>query len=318
MDEKKAAPAEKKPAQAGKKSAPAMAVRPDLATLLGLGLALSGIVGGLLLEGGALHDITQYTAAIIVLGGTIGAVMVSTPMHILSAAIKRLGSVMVERSRPVEAIIEQLINHATKARKNGIVSLEQEAESEQDPFMRKALNLAVDGTDLQEIRKMMELEIALEEHQADAEAKVYEAAGGYSPTIGIIGAVLGLIQVMKNLSDIDKVGHGIAVSFVATVYGVAIANIFFLPVAAKIKARAHGATQIKELTLEGIIAIVEGLNPKLIRAKLEAYAMAGSGAKPAAKAAKAGDQGTTKAKPGERTKGRARPETAVPAKEAAS
>jgi chemotaxis protein MotA len=308
MDEKKPSPDEKKPA-------PAVAVRPDLAILLGLLLALSGIVGGLLLEGGALHDITQYTAAVIVLGGTIGAVMVSTPMHTLIAAIKRLGSVMVERSRPVEVIIEQLISHATKARKNGIVSLESEAEAEQDPFMRKALNLAVDGTDLQEIRKMMELEIALEEQQADAEAKVYEAAGGYSPTIGIIGAVLGLIQVMKNLSDIDKVGHGIAVSFVATVYGVAIANIFFLPVAAKIKARAHGATQIKELTLEGIIAIVEGLNPKLIRAKLDAYVQAGSGAKSPAKAGATPAKGAAKAE--DKAKGRPRP-TAAPAKEAAS
>jgi chemotaxis protein MotA len=245
--------------------------RPDLATILGLLLALAGIVGGLLLEGGQMHDITQYTAAVIVLGGTLGAVMVSTPMHTLLLAVRRLGSVLVEHSRPLDQIIEQIISHATKARKNGIVSLEHDAEEEPDPFMRKALNLAVDGTDLQEIRNMMELEIALEEHQAEAEAKVYEAAGGYSPTIGIIGAVMGLIQVMKNLSDIDKVGHGIAVSFVATVYGVAIANIFFLPVAAKIKARAHRSTQAKELVLEGVIAIVEGLNPKLIRAKLEAY-----------------------------------------------
>jgi chemotaxis protein MotA len=251
--------------------AAAASARPDFATILGLLLALSGIVGGLLLEGGQMHDITQYTAAVIVLGGTLGAVMVSTPMHTLLAAARRLGSVVVERARPIDSIIEQVIAHATKARKNGIVSLEQDAEGEPDPFMRKALNLAVDGTDLQEIRKMMELEIAMEEHQAEAEAKVYEAAGGYSPTIGIIGAVLGLIQVMKNLSDIDKVGHGIAVSFVATVYGVAVANIFFLPVAAKIKARAHCATQAKELIVEGVIAIVEGMNPKLIRAKLEAY-----------------------------------------------
>jgi chemotaxis protein MotA len=152
------------------------------------------------------------------------------------------------------------------------VSLEQEADLIEDPFLRKALNLAVDGTDLQELRKMLELEIALGEHRAEEEARVFEAAGGYAPTIGIIGAVLGLIQVMKNLANIDEVGHGIAVAFVATVYGVGSANILFLPAANKIKARAHHEVQAKELMLEGVAGIVEGLNPKLIRSKLEAYA----------------------------------------------
>ena len=140
-----------------------------------------------------------------------------------------------------------------------------------DKFLRKALNLAVDGTDLQVLRKMMELEIDLEEHQGESEAKVFEAAGGYSPTIGIIGAVLGLIQVMKHLEDIKEVGRGIAVAFVATVYGVAVGNLFFLPAANKIKARVQMEMQMKELMLEGVIGIVEGLNPKLIRSKLSAY-----------------------------------------------
>ena len=136
-----------------------------------------------------------------------------------------------------------------------------------------ALTLAVDGTDLQEIRKMLELEIGLEEHHAEAEAKVFECAGGYSPTVGIIGAVMGLIQVMKNLANIDEVGHGIAVAFVATVYGVGLANLFFLPAASKIKARINAEIQRKELILEGVSGIVEGLNPKLIRAKLEAFSI---------------------------------------------
>jgi chemotaxis protein MotA len=140
-----------------------------------------------------------------------------------------------------------------------------------DPFLRKALNLAVDGCDLQEIRKMMELEIDLAEERAEAEAKVFETAGGYAPTIGIIGAVLGLIQVMKKLADTEQVGHGIAVAFVATVYGVAFANIFFLPIAQKIRARARTERASKELMLEGVCGIVEGLNPKLIRSNLEAF-----------------------------------------------
>jgi len=164
-----------------------------------------------------------------------------------------------------------LIGYATKARKNGLVSLETEALEIPDPFLRKALTLAVDGTDLQELRNMMQLEIDMAEGRAMAEAKVFESAGGYSPTIGIIGAVMGLIQVMKNLANIEEVGHGIAVAFVATVYGVGLANIFLPPASNKIKARIESDTELKELKLEGVVAIVEGLNPKLIRSKLDAY-----------------------------------------------
>jgi chemotaxis protein MotA len=260
--------------------------KPDLASFAGLLLAIGGILGGLLLEGGKIQDVSQMTAGMIVLGGTIGAVMVTTPLSVLLGAVKRLQMVFFEKSQAPEAVIDEIISYATKARKNGIVALEQDADSIPDKFLRKALNLAVDGTDLQVLRKMMELEITLEEHHGEAEAKVYEAAGGYSPTIGIIGAVLGLIQVMKHLEDIKEVGRGIAVAFVATVYGVAAANLFFLPAANKIKARLQAGVQMKELMLEGVIGIVEGLNPKLIRSKLDAYIRQPAGAKQA-KAGKA-------------------------------
>jgi chemotaxis protein MotA len=245
--------------------------RPDIATLVGLLVALGGIVGGLILEGGKIDEILKPTALMIVLGGTIGAVMVTTPMNVLVGSLKKMGLVFFDRAQSTESIIDEIIGYASKARKNGIVSLEQDADSVSEPFLKKAMNLAVDGTDLQEIRKMMELEISLEEHHAEAEAKVMEAAGGYAPTIGIIGAVLGLIQVMKNLADLEAVGHGIATAFVATIYGVGFANIFFLPAGNKIKARTQKTIQLKELMLEGVIGIVEGLNPKLIRGKLEAY-----------------------------------------------
>ncbi len=258
-------------------------VKVDLATLGGLVLAIGGILLGLILEGGSIKEILQPTAAMIVFGGTFGAVMVTTPLSVLGSAAKSFVSVFFEHAHSPGAIIEEIIGYATKARKNGIVSLEQDAEAVADPFLRKALNLAVDGTDLQEIRKMMELDMSLEEHRAEMQAKVFDAAGGYSPTIGIIGAVLGLIQVMKNLENINEVGRGIAVAFVATIYGVASANILFLPAGSKIRARAHSATQMKELMLEGVGGIVEGLNPKLIRTKLEAYTQ-GEPAKPSAKA----------------------------------
>jgi chemotaxis protein MotA len=243
----------------------------DLATVAGLLLAGGGIVGGLLLEGGVIKDITQYTAAIIVLGGTLGAVLVNTPLPVFRGAVGRLGQVLFERNEGLEQVLEEVLEYANKARKTGLVSLEEDAMRVEDPFLRKALSMAVDGCDLSEMRSMMELEIALREHHAEAEAKVFEAAGGYAPTIGIIGAVLGLIQVMKHLENIEEVGHGIAVAFVATVYGVAVSNLFLLPAANKIKARIAAETERREMILEGVIGIIEGLNPKLIRAKLEAY-----------------------------------------------
>ncbi|HTA71260.1 MAG TPA: flagellar motor protein [Bryobacteraceae bacterium] len=245
--------------------------RPDLATLGGLLLAAGGILGGLVLEGGKLTDIAQVTALMIVLGGTIGAVMVTTPLRTLIKAAKCLGSVFFEHSQEPAEMIEEIISYATKARKNSIISLEADLPNIADPFLRKAISLSVDGTDLQELRKMMELDIGMEHRGGEAVVKVYEAAGGYSPTIGIIGAVLGLIQVMKHLENIEEVGRGIAVAFVATVYGVASANLFFLPAANKIKARFHHAMEAKELMLEGVCSIVEGMNPKLIRVKLEAF-----------------------------------------------
>jgi chemotaxis protein MotA len=265
--------------QAGKAAPKKGSRKPDVASFGGLLVALGGLIGGLLLEGGSLKQISQLTAAMIVLGGTIGAVMISTPMHILVGAVKRLGDVFFELSVPLDGLVEMIIGYAQKARKNGLVSLEEDAEKIDDPFLGKALNLAVDGTDLQELRKMLELEMAMEEHKSEAQAKVWEAAGGYAPTIGIIGAVMGLIQVMGQLENIEKVGEGIAVAFVATVYGVASANLLFLPAAAKIKARAQTSIQRKELIVEGVSAIVEGLNPKLIRVKLEAF-LRDSGAKP--------------------------------------
>ena len=257
--------------------------KPDFATIGGILLAFGGIVGGLLLEGGRIRDVAQITAAIIVLGGTFGAVMVNTPPEVLLGALRRFGQVFLYSSQGPESIIEEIIGYAAKARKSGLVSLEQDAESIGHPLLKKALGLAVDGTDMQELRTMMELEIEVQESHALAEAKVFECAGGYAPTIGIIGAVMGLIQVMKNLAVIEEVGHGIAVAFVATVYGVGLSNIILIPAANKIKARIQQEAEIQRLMLEGVLGIVEGLNPKLIRSKLEAFQVPGkSSAKTAA------------------------------------
>jgi chemotaxis protein MotA len=259
------------PKAAAKQSPKASSSKLDLATLGGIAIALLGIVGGLLLEKGSIQDIAQGTAAMIVLGGTFGAVLITNPLAVVIRAFAGAKNILIERVISADAIIESLIQYATKARKNGIVSLETEAASIADPFLRKALGLAVDGTDLQEIKKMMEIDINLTEQAAEAEAKVWESAGGYAPTIGIIGAVLGLIQVMKHLEDIKEVGHGIAVAFVATVYGVGSANILFLPAANKLRARLRDITVMRDMTMEGVIGIVEGLNPTLIRMKLQSF-----------------------------------------------
>jgi len=245
--------------------------KPDLASLAGLLIAFGGIIGGLMFEGGKISDIVQVSAAIIVLGGTLGAVMVTSPLSSLLSAIGGLKAVFFEEKLDPAAAVEEIIAYATKARKSSIVSLEEDLEKAGDAFLKKSLSLAVDGTDLQELRKMMELEIAQSEHHQESAAKVFESAGGYAPTIGIIGAVLGLIQVMKHLENIEEVGKGIAVAFVATVYGVAVSNLIFLPAAAKLKARMRQHAQDQELLLEGVCSIVEGMNPKLIRVKLEAF-----------------------------------------------
>lgn len=243
----------------------------DFATVAGILIALAGIVGGLILEKGDIADIAQSTAALIVLGGTCGAVLVTTPMPVALRALRSLRAIFFEERGGAAEFVAKLIYFSGEARKHGIVSLEQEAAAISDPFLRKAMSLAVDGADLQDLRRMMEVDIGVMEHNGEAEARVWESAGGYAPTIGIIGAVLGLIQVMKHLEDIRVVGHGIAVAFVATVYGVGSANIFFLPIAAKLRARLRDAVMIREMVLEGVSGIAQGLNPTLIRIKLESF-----------------------------------------------
>jgi chemotaxis protein MotA len=248
--------------------------RPDIATLAGVVIALGGILGGLVLEQGKLGDIAQLSAFLIVFGGTLGATLVSTPMPLFARALKRLKTVFFESRESPAALIDEIIRYAAKARKNGLLSLDSELDKIPNRFCRKGIILAVDGTDVQELRAMLDLEIAVEEQQAEAEARVFEAAGGYSPTIGIIGAVLGLIQVMRHIQNIDEVGNGIAIAFVATIYGVGLANLVLLPAATKIKVCAQHEMRMRELVIEGVAAIAEGMNPKLIRTKLEAFGTA--------------------------------------------
>lgn len=240
----------------------------DKASLSGIILALGGILAGLLLEGGNLGQILQPTAAMIVFGGTLGAVMLQFPLPIILLAFRQLGSVFVTPPRDPYATIHQLVEYAQKARRDGIVSLDAELDQIDDPFLRKSLMLAVDGTEPQELRKMMELELDNQAEYEEQVPQVFESAGGFAPTVGIIGAVLGLIQVMQHLDKIDEVGRGIAVAFVATIYGVGSANLLYLPMAGKMKLRIRDRQIMREMTLEGVASILEGMNPRMLETKL--------------------------------------------------
>lgn len=243
----------------------------DIATIAGIGLALVGIVGGLVMEGGKFSDILQHTAAIIVLGGTFGACMVSYPMNIVIAAFKGVIGIIKPPVGNPGPIIEQLVTFSNKARKEGIISLEGDAKAIEDPFFKKALMMAIDGADPKELRHTLEMQLNYIDEEGLVVPKVWEAAGGYAPTVGIIGAVMGLIQVMKNLENIEEVGHGIAVAFVATIYGVGFANILFLPAATKLTLLHKKSIVIKEMMIEGVVLVIEGINPMIMRDKLAGF-----------------------------------------------
>ena len=243
----------------------------DKSTIGGLLLALAGILGGLSIEGGRVGQIMQPTAAMIVIGGTIGAVMVQFPLPIVVAAFLSLAQVFLEQAEDPYGTVQQMVRYAQKARKEGIVSLDNEVEQIQDPFLKKSLMLAVDGTESAELRKIMQLEMENSAERAENIPRVFESAGGFSPTIGIIGAVLGLIQVMQHLDNIGEVGRGIAVAFVATIYGVGLANLFFLPASGKLKIRLRERELLHEIMLEGVISILEGMNPRILETKLLSF-----------------------------------------------
>ncbi len=243
----------------------------DKSSWAGIMLALGGIVAGLLLEGGNLRQVLQPTAAMIVFGGTVGAVMLQFPIAVIGSAVRRLGSVFVTPRLDSQSTVRRLVQYAQKARKDGIVSLDASLTEIQDVFLKKSLMLAVDGTEPDELRKIMELELNNQAEYEEQVPQVFESAGGFAPTIGIIGAVLGLIQVMQHLDKIDEVGRGIAVAFVATIYGVGSANLVYLPIAGKMKIRIREEQIAREMTLEGVASILEGMNPRMLETKLLSF-----------------------------------------------
>jgi chemotaxis protein MotA len=243
----------------------------DKSSIGGVILAIAGIVAGLLIEGGNLSQILQPTAALIVFGGTMGAVLLQFPLNTVIAAFRSLGRVFAAPRKHNGQLIRLMVSFANKARRNGVVSLDSDLQTIQDPFLRQSLMLAVDGTEPSELRRIMRVSLDSTCESDERLPAVFESAGGFSPTIGILGAVLGLIQVMQHLDNIQEVGRGIAVAFVATIYGVGIANLFFLPFAGKMRIRIRDEHLRREMMLEGVISILEGMNPRMLEIKLGGF-----------------------------------------------
>jgi chemotaxis protein MotA len=243
----------------------------DRSASFGIGLALAGIGVGLYLDGGKVTQLLQPTAALIVFGGTLGAVAVQFPTSVIKRAVAQLKDVFFGRQDPAQQLIDDLARYAAQARRAGLLSLDSELELIQNPFLKKGLTLAIDGSRSEELRDTMELVMNNQADEDDLLSKVFEAAGGFAPTIGILGAVIGLIQVMQRLENINEVGKGIAVAFVATIYGVGAANLVFLPCAGRIAILMRRRQVLRELVLEGVLAIVDRTNPRVLEERLMIY-----------------------------------------------
>lgn len=243
----------------------------DIFAVIGCFLGIGLILLGQAMEGGNIGQLLQITAAFIVLGGTTGAIVLSFPMPTIKSALLMLHDVFMPPVTDYNALVTEIGSFATKARKEGIIALEKEAGNASDALLTLGLGAVADGTDPTLVRDMMENQLNQLEAKVMNAAKVFESFGGYSPTLGIIGAVMGLIQVMQNLSDPSKLGAGIAVAFVATIYGLFAANLVMIPLGTRIKFIYQRVFLYKEMIIEGVLSIQAGESPVLIERKLRSF-----------------------------------------------
>jgi len=243
----------------------------DIVAFLGLIFGVGAIIAGNIVEGGTTAHLVQVAAALIVFGGTAGATMLSYPLKDLINAFSSLRLVFYEKKHDPFLVIEDSVNILVQARRMGLITLQPQIMQIENGFLRKGLNLVVDGMPPKMIRDILEQEISTYETKMRRAAKVFESAGGYAPTIGILGAVLGLIQVMSNVAEPSKIGSGISVAFVATIYGVGSANLVFLPIAKRILRRMSDNIYIMDLIVEGVLGVESGINPFFLRSKLNAF-----------------------------------------------
>lgn len=243
----------------------------DKISLIGLVLGVAAVLLGQVLEGGHLSSLVQPTAFLIVMGGTFGAVMLQSPMSVFKEGMRMARWVFVPPRFNYESLITEIVGWSHVARKEGLLALESRVALLRDPFMRKGLQLLVDGVEPERLREVLEVEIDASEARLRMSARIWEAAGGYAPTIGILGAVMGLIHVMENLSDPSRLGAGIAVAFVATIYGVGFANLIFLPMSKKLLAHIGTITAQREMLVDGLAGIANGDNPRIIESRMRGY-----------------------------------------------
>lgn len=243
----------------------------DYVSIAGLVLGLAAILLGQVFEGGHLGSLVQPTAFMIVIGGTVGAVMLQSPLHVFRKGLRISRWAFIPPDLRLPDMIAEIVSWSGVARKEGLLALENQMDRLGDPFLRKGLQLLVDGVEPDRMREVLEVEIGTWETDMKQASKIWEAAGGYAPTVGIIGAVMGLIHVMENLSDPSKLGAGIAVAFVATIYGVGSANLIFLPIAKKLQIVISHHVAMREMVVDGLIGIAHGDNPRVIQSRLEGY-----------------------------------------------
>lgn len=243
----------------------------DKISLAGLVISMVAILGGQVLEGGSISSLVQPTALMIVLGGTLGAVLLQTPFHVFRRGVRIAKWAWVPPVIEQKRTMEQILKWSQIARREGLLQLENQIPQIKDEFTKKGLQLLVDGADPEHIRELLEVDINTFEDEWKQSAKIWDSAGGYSPTIGILGAVMGLIHVMENLSDPTKLGSGIAVAFVATIYGVGLANLVYLPIAGKLKYYISRMVASKEMLIDGLVGIAVGDNPRIIESRLQGY-----------------------------------------------
>jgi chemotaxis protein MotA len=256
---------------AGKDTAPRKPLRLEGSTMFGFVAAFGGLYAALTLQGGRIDDLIQVPSALLVVAGTAGAVLVTMPLKAILEALRKARALLFEDRVDAAESVELITRLVKKARKSGIISLENDLESIQNPLLQRALRMATEAAAGPEVSHTMRLEIRIARKRLERHARVFEAAGGYAPTLGIIGAVLGLIQVMKHLDQIATVGHGIAEAFVSTIYGLALANLVLLPIAGRLRAVAAQWVESQELLVEGVTSLIERMHPLAVESRLSPY-----------------------------------------------
>ena len=247
------------------------ASRWQLGSMAAVVLGFAIVIGAQALDGGTVRSLFQLRAALIVFGGTLAATLISYSPRAILDAIRAAGRTFARQEDTLDTLSAQLVSWSIRAHRRGLLSLEPEVDAVRDPFLRNGLMLAIDGASSEMLRDVLNVERLAQEGRDEVPVRIFEAAAGYAPTLGILGAVLGLIHVMENLTSPAKLGPGIAVAFVATIYGVGVANLVFLPLATKLRAVARAAVLTREIIIEGVGAIQRNMNPRRVEEHLAAY-----------------------------------------------